>query len=198
MTETKGDEIEQVMQLLGRSVEEQCLASVYCAATYQYIVYEVLREEFGPDKGSLIAVAVPFAFGEWAAKVALKQLGLEDIRDVKDLPTIAKLFQKTMNVFGHACVITECSDERAVVDMTFCKNCMLGIGPWDRYIDRVRYYYETEASREIGYGKFCADFPDICGLGKKVTGRLVQSICLGEGSTCRIVFESISEEGHEG
>ena len=95
-----------------------------------------------------------------------------------------------MNTFGNPCVITESSNNRAVVDLIFCKNAMLGVGPWDRYIDRVRYYRETEGSPEIGYGKFCSDFPGMCGLGDKVVGKLVQTICLGEGSTCRTVFEA--------
>ena len=190
MTETKGDEIEQVMKLLGRTAEEQCLASAYCAATYSYIIHEVLGEEFGTEKGSRMAVAVPFAFGEWAIKVALKQLGLKDIKQVEDIPAMAKLFQQVMNTFGNPCVITESSNDRAVVDLIFCKNVMLGVGPWDRYIDRVRYYKETEGSPEIGYGKFCSEFPNMCGLGDKVDGKLVQIMCLGEGSTCRTVFET--------
>lgn len=190
MTETKGDEIEQVMKLLGRIAEEQCLASAYCAATYSYIVYEVLREEFGPEKGSRMAVAIPFAFGGWAMKVALRQMGLKDIKEVRDIPTMAKLFQRVMNAFGNPCVITESSPDRAVVDLIFCKNAMLGLGPWDRYIDRVRYYKETEGSPEIGYGKFCSDVPKMCGLGDKVEGKLVQIMCLGEGPTCRTVFET--------
>jgi len=190
MTETKGDEIEQVMKLLGRTAEEQCLASAYCAATYSYIIHEVLGEEFGTEKGSQMAVAVPFAFGEWAIKVALKQLGLKDIKQVEDIPAMAKLFQQVMNTFGNPCVITESSNDRAVVDLIFCKNVMLGVGPWDRYIDRVRYYKETEGSPEIGYGKFCSEFPNMCGLGDKVDGKLVQIMCLGEGSTCRTVFET--------
>lgn len=189
MTETTGDKIGQVMKLLGRTAEEQCLASAYCAATYSYIVYEVLREEFGAEKGSRIAVAVPFGFGGWAIKVALRQMGLKDIKEVKDIPTMAKLFQKVMNAFGNPCVITESSNDRAVVDLVFCKNALLGIGPGDRYIDRVRYYKETEGSTEMGYGKFCSDFPNMCGLGDKVEGKLAQIMCLGEGSTCQTVFE---------
>jgi len=189
MTETTGDKIGQVMKLLGRTAEEQCLASAYCAATYSYIVYEVLREEFGPEKGSRIAVAVPFGFGGWAMKVALRQMGLNDIKEIKDIPTMAKLFQKVMNVFGNPCVITESSTDRAVIDLVFCKNALLGVGPWDRYIDRVRYYKETEGSPEMGYGKFCSEFPNMCGLGDRVEGKLAQIMCLGEGSACRTVFE---------
>ena len=123
-------------------------------------------------------------------KVALRQMGLKDIKEVRDIPTMAKLFQRVMNAFGNPCVITESSPNRAVVDLIFCKNAMLGLGPWDRYIDRVRYYKETEGSPEIGYGKFCSDVPKMCGLGDKVEGKLVQIMCLGEGPTCRTVFET--------
>ena len=189
MTEATGDEIGQAMKLLGRTAEEQCLASAYCAGTYSYVIYEVLQKEFGAEKGSRMAVAVPFGFGGWAMKVALRQMRLKDVREVKDILTMAKLFQGVMNTFGNPCVITESSKERVVVDMIFCKNAMLGAGPWDRYIDRVRYYKKTEGSTEIGYGKFCSDFPNMCGLGDKVEGKLAQIMCLGEGLTCRTVFE---------
>ena len=189
MTETTGDKIGQVMKLLGRTAEEQCLASAYCAATYSYIVYEVLREEFGPEKGSRIAVAVPFGFGGWAMKVALRQMGLKDTKEIKDIPAMAKLFQRVMNTFGNPCVITESSNDRGVFDMIFCHNPMLGPAPWDRYIDRVRYYKDTDSSYEIGYGKFCSEFPNMCGLGDKVEGRLTHIMCLAEGPTCRTVFQ---------
>jgi hypothetical protein len=189
MTETEGDEIEQVMKLLGRTTEEQLLSNTYAFATYTYIIYNALRDEFGSEKGHPMYMGLWFVLGDWTMKVGMKKTGIKDLEEVRDIPTLAKLFQSVMNAMGDATVITECSDERAVVDLIFCYNPLLGIGPWDRYIDRVRYYKETDSSYEIGYGKFCSEFPDMCGLGDKVEGRLDCIMCLGEGETCRTVFE---------
>lgn len=185
MRETKGDEIEQVMKLLGRTAEEQCLASSYCAATYATTVYQVLGEELGPARRDQVFVAGSI-FGRWCTKAAVKEMGLKDIKEVKDIPTMAKLFQKALNSFGELCIISASSDDRAVVDMIFCKAPMLGQTPCANYMDMVRY---CSGPGKIGYANFCSDFPKMCGLGDEVEGKLTHAMCLGEGPTCRTVFE---------
>jgi hypothetical protein len=70
---------------------------------------------------------------------------------------------------------------------------MLAPGPFDGYMERVRYYKELDSSYEIGYGKFCSEFPAMCGLGDQVEGKLTHIMCLGEGPTCRTVFEKKKE-----
>ena len=189
MTETKGDEIKEVMKLLGRTAEEQLFSSTYAFATYTYIIYNALIDEFGPEKGHPMYMGLWFVLGDWCMMTGLKKVGIKDLKEIKDIPTMAKVFQAVMNAMGDCTVITESSDDRAVVDMIFCYNPMLGIGPWDRYIDRVRYYKDTDSSYEIGYGKFCSEFADLCGLGDKVESRLACIMCLAEGPTCQTVFE---------
>ena len=189
MTESRGDEIEKVMELTGQTKEEQLLSSTYAFATYTYIIYNTLMDEFGPEKGQPMYMGLWFVLGDWCMMAGLKKMGIKDLKEIKDIPTMAKVFQAVMNAMGDATIITEASDDRAVVDMIFCYNPMLGQGPWDRYIDRVRYYRETDSSYEIGYGKFCEEFPDMCGLGDKVKGNLACIMCLAEGPTCQTVFE---------
>jgi len=190
MTETEGDEIEQVKRLLGRTKEEQLFSSTYAFATYTYIIYNALRDELGAEKGHPLYMGLWFVLGDWTLKVGMKKTGIKDLKEVEDIPTLARLFQAVMNAMGDATVITECSEDRAVVDMIFCYNPMLGIGPSDRYIDRVRYYKDTDSSYEIGYGKFCSEFPNMCGLGDSVEGKLACIMCLAEGMTCKTVFET--------
>jgi len=189
MTETKGDEIELVTKLLGRTDEEQLLSSTYAFATYVYMIYNAVRDEFGSEKGHPMYMGLWFVLGDWCMKTGMKKAGIKDLKEIKDIPTMAKVFQTVMNAMGDCTVITESSDDRAVVDMIFCYNPLLGMGPWDRYIDRVRYYKDTDSSYEIGYGKFCSAFPGMCGLGDRVEGGLTHIMCLAEGPTCRTVFE---------
>jgi len=189
MTETKGDEIEQVAKLLGRTAEEQALASTYPFSTYVYIIYNTLMDEFGSEKGHPMYMGLWFVFGDWSMKVGMRRMGIKDLNEIKDIPTMTRLFQAVMNAYGSLGVITESSNDRGVFDMIFCHNPMLGPAPWDRYIDRVRYYKDTDSSYEIGYGKFCSEFPNMCGLGDKVEGRLTHIMCLAEGPTCRTVFQ---------
>lgn len=189
MEAREGDEIEKVMNLLGRTLEEQVLSSTYAFYRYAYMAYQALYEEFGKEKGFPMYMGLWFIFGDWCMKLALKQMGLKSAEDVKDISMMAELHHRTMNNYGETNKLTECSDERAVVEIIHCCNPMLGQGPFDRFIDRVRYVRETDSSYEIGYGKFCSEFPNMCGMGDKVEGKLTHRMCLAEGPTCRTVFE---------
>jgi len=189
MQARKGDVIDEVMTQMGRSSEEQVIASTYALFRYAYMAYEALYEEFGAENGQPMYMGFWFIYGDWCIRLALKQMGLEKLEDIKDIPTLAELFHRTLNNFGEITKVSESSEERAVVDMVSCPSCMLAQGPFDRYMDRVKYYKELDSSDEIGYGKFCSEFPNMCGLGDQVEGKLTQIMCLAEGPTCRTVFE---------
>jgi len=192
MEAREGDEIEKVMNLLGRTLEEQLLSSTYAFYRYVYMIYQALSDEFGV-RGYPMYMGLWFIFGDWAMKITFKEMGLKSPEDVKDIPTMAEVFHQVMNNYSCINKITESSEDRAVVDMVHCNNPMLGIGPFDRYIDRVRYYRDTDSSYEIGYGKFCSEFANICGQGDKVESKLTHIMCLAEGPTCRTVFEKKKE-----
>lgn len=193
MVAREGDEIEKVMNLMGRTLEEQVLSSTYAFYRYAYMIYQELNKEFGEEKGFPMYMGLWFIFGEWVMRIALKEMGLKSMDEVEGIPTMAELFHRTMNNYGEQNKITECSNERAVIEIIHCSNPMLGEGPFDRFIERARYVRETDSSFEIGYGKFCSEFPNMCGLGDRVEGRLTHIMCLAEGRTCRTVFEKKKE-----
>lgn len=177
-----GDIMDRCMRALGKTAEEQCVISTRTMLRHAFMIYTTLKEEYGIDKAIEIYSKTWEPFLNQAIDKCMAAAG---VKEMKDLPSMAKVFEAFYLYFPCTYRTLEATEDRVVGEVTFCPNPLYGPSPSDSYLERADYY---RVESKILTKGLCDLFVEMAGLKGTVKTDLEKIICLGD-DVCRIVFE---------
>jgi len=174
-----------VSEHINRGKEPKELLVTFTATFFRYLLlaWKVLEEEYSYDKAS--EIYRKFTWGSPEKAEFFKQLVNSLEYEVNDIITLGKAAAADYDGFPIPLDIVESTEDRVVLEASFCTNPSFGGRPWDRPLDQYVYHH---VDGWLGTVDLFKNYFKVTNLDDELDFHMEGALCTGY-PRCRFVIE---------